>query len=158
MTDLLVATGVEHSGTGLLARILATSGLPVIHRAMPHVFEGREVWWDADVFRPCRFVIIERAADPWFASTVARGLSSTEAYGRWSKARRLLPRPDAWMNYEELVAYPDRAVSNLAILLGVALTIPEPIYDGNAKWKPGAAALTRMLSHPRRHMSTEGMA
>lgn len=140
MTNLIVATGVEHSATGLLARILATSGLPVLHRAMPHVFEGREAWWQPDAFQPCRFVVITRDRDAWLQSTVARGIGMGAALSRRRAADGILERivPKLVVEYEALVANPDGVLGALSVQLQVPLSLPEPIFDGNARWRIAA--------------------
>ena len=130
----VVCTGIEHSGTGLLTRIVRT-GIPhAMHRAMPHVDRhGREHWWQPGIFEPARFIIIERDADVWLRSTLRRGGTRGAALARHGMARAALAGIEGYrLTYEALVADPERTVGALGEWLGVTLRVPEPVYDGNA--------------------------
>lgn len=134
----LIATGPEHSGTGLLASILRTSGLYVLHRAMPHVGpDGSEEWWQKWQYPVHYFVVIVRRADVRNLSTVARGQSPDDAEYRYQRAIQHLSllRPATWVSYEALVANPEPQIANLGQALSLRLSMPpDPIYDGNARW------------------------
>jgi len=141
---LLVACGPESNGTRLLHRILSTSDEEVVHRSLPNA----RTWWGSEDF-PDSTVFVVCLRDPKIAaqSAVRAGyfdyLRTDEAKIEMAlheqvRARNILGRfprgRTHYMLYEVLVENPKLMISNLGKKLNLSLSIPEEIYDGDAKY------------------------
>lgn len=130
---VILVTGPESCGTRLLARLVATSGLEVMHRSIPH---------GDDWVIPNAEVTLGITRNPMFAcmSAVVAGHTDTleEAQHRHRRALRIMSRVEFGytVQYERLVEDPD-PVSNLEHWLGRygggPLT-PEPFTNANTKY------------------------
>lgn len=134
MTPLLIATGAESSGTRMLGRILATSGLPVLHLSLPH----GETWWEPGmiehIVRACghepRWVVIHRLHGQ-AESAVRRGHARTleEAREKGLRADEVLfwspVAPGAvWTWYETWLRAPSAELAYVSERLSLPLSIP----------------------------------
>lgn len=137
----MVATGPEHSGTGLLADILEEWGIDVIHRAMPHVDDhGCESWWHPDHYPDHRFVVIRRGLIYYGPAARSRGRTREEGVERALRANEYLRRLPAErvtdILYDALVKHPEAELLTLADALGVEYwPYSKTIYDANAKYR-----------------------
>lgn len=140
--DLLtVVTGVEHSGTGLVASIVRSAVPDAIHWAMPHVTsQGEELWWTpaALLDRPARYIVVTRDPTPRDLSTVARGQSPEAAVARRERAERVLAslEPAYWLPVEAVVLNLACATRNLSRWLDAEVSAEGiEVYDLNARWR-----------------------
>ena len=131
-----MVTGPEHSGTGLVARIVRTAFPDALHRAMPHVSD-HEIWWTQCEYPEARFVIVHRDREYRNLSTVGRGFTMEQAVCRYELAMGMLARfrPALWVNLEALVLSPETQVGLISDWLGAPLSIPESIYDPDAPFR-----------------------
>ena len=138
---MIVACGPESNGTKLLTRILETSGERVVHRSLPY---GHN-WWHYTEFPPgTRFVAIFRDEDSAVQSVLKAGHieepwyrdKRKRAYEEQKAARDSLAEIPGLhvISYEGLVKDPAGTLDRLGKWLGLTLRLPEPIYDGNAKY------------------------
>lgn len=134
----VVATGPESCGTKLLSRILATGFPHVEHRSMPHA----DVWWDPFLeTRSMVAIVRDRGSAALSAVHAGHARDLDDASARYDRALACLGADvsgrtvAAWVRYERLVTDPVGEVGRLSRTLGVELGIPEPIYDGNTRWK-----------------------
>lgn len=128
---LILVTGPEYSGTGLLTDIirhLVKDEHEVIHRAMPHVDEhGCEIWWNHEHYHhDMCFVIRKHDSDAYIRSAEKRGKG--DALNRLMLAdKRLMEVAPVW--YENLVADPEGFIRILASVIGVEYTpYPNKIF------------------------------
>lgn len=135
---MIVACGPESNGTRLLTRILLTSGEEVIHRSLPH---GR-LWWSwRDFPEGTRFVVIIRDIEMAVASEVRINphVRNAAKYSlrKQRRSRRILSQiPSAvFVSYETLVIRPHKTINDLGTRLGLQLSLPEEVYDANAKYR-----------------------
>jgi hypothetical protein len=137
----IVATGPEHSGTGLIADIMTEWGVDVLHRAMPHVDEhGCEEWWRVAHYPADLYVHIHRDMDIYYHARKTRN-GRADGVERARAAMELLDHELPIDNthfiwYTWLVHEPERVLRELAGRIGVDYKpYSKEIYDGDAKYK-----------------------
>jgi hypothetical protein len=137
---LIVATGLEYSGTGWLSEILRTSGEQVLHRAMPHVNNvGSEIWWwprraytDVNLF-----VRIVRDEHYRRQAALRRGWLEDEIEVRRRRGEFYfagLPENTQVVHYEDLVRNPVDEIRNLSLAINLPLYVLTQAVDGNSKY------------------------
>lgn len=131
-----IVTGVEHSGTGLVARIVRTGVPDALHHAQPHIVDDAPWWWTGSDFPEARFVVVMRDRIYRNRSSVGRGQSPQQARNIYDKALPVLSRlkPAYWLSYEALVIDPTTQMENLGRWLGISLSLPVEVYDANRPW------------------------
>ncbi len=148
---MIVVTGLENSGTSVMSRIVETSGLDVLHMAMPHVELGAEMWWTPEwLFEvlslertTTAFIVMQRDERHRRQSVKRRHPNSDDCVVK-ERMKQGLERLDLFfppddltlvIRYEEFVKNPQETVLDLSDFLGTKVEIPPGlvIYDGNAK-------------------------
>lgn len=135
MTTKVTCTGPESSGTRLLTRLVSGLGVVAVHRSVPH---GPEWWPRLDDTDSTHMVVITRDIEKTLASQKRAGhmqvwqhrLSPQEKYdlsvGVLIRQTRLWGRKALWIEYEDLVAEPQRVMDAVAAFLGVE---PRPVTE-----------------------------
>ena len=142
---MVVVTGPEGSGTGVMTALLRWAGIDTLHRSIPYA----GTWWDGEdpesgIPWPdgTRFVVVHRRPDVRNLALLGRkpllAQSIEEARAQYDRAlRRLAAIPDAfWVEYGAIVREPLVQVANVCRWLGVPAPSEPPdfVYDADAKW------------------------
>lgn len=128
---MIVCTGPESSGTRLLERIVATSGVACGHRSMPHAND-----WNLGLTSLDEVVVITRERMATARSAVATGHAPSleRALMRRDLALGLITEQvlqagvaSLWIDYDALTLRPEVVVEELADFIGARVTIPEAV-------------------------------
>jgi hypothetical protein len=127
----VIACGPESSGTRLMSRIVATSGLKTIHRSVPH---GPD--WNIGIEPGDKVVAIVREEIATVQSAIEAGHAphSNAAMRRRKvaivlieeQARMVGVRP-VWVSYEELMRDTEKVLAEVSEFLGAPVHLPEPL-------------------------------
>lgn len=153
----ILAIGSESSGNRLLLRILQTAepalDLALCHHdgsrephpyTLPHGSSMPAPLELVDELRPDRVIVVMRRPGAQLISAVERGHAPDLVTARRERreADRLLwelmmlsPVPVLQVQYEWLTAVPSQAVRQVGRWLGVRLSLPERVFDGNERWR-----------------------
>lgn len=143
MKKVVLAVGVESSGTRVLTRLLSCSDeLEVIHRSVPY---GRDWWVDPGPIDAA--VVIQRAWRYVIRSQMERGHMDIWAhlspYDKLAMATehlfvqvRRLDVPFTMVTYADLIQDPQGNMTELWQWLKVKpVPVTEVIYNGNGRWQ-----------------------
>lgn len=132
---MIIACGPESNGTRLLARLLVSTGQPVMHRSLPY---GKH-WWTPDEFpEDTQYVVILRDIDKAVESVLRHGHIEepvadrvSAAYNEQYSARDRLSRIDnaIEIRYEDLINDTERTIAFLEKRLGLPVTLEEQLMS-----------------------------
>lgn len=156
---IVVATGPRSNGTSILYRIVCTGAGKTPLHLPAYPVEFRDQDWATD-FPTALFVVVVRdreivaqsmadrhdRGEPTFPATFDAALAEQdEALRHLGRLHLRAPGRVFWLRYEELVRDHRTVIASIDAWLrghgyaGTPLFAPEPIVDGNAKYREAAA-------------------